>query len=104
MNIGRCLIVLSSYGIVEWAVIGYLIAVNFISFVMMGRDKRKAKRNQRRTPEKNLFVIALLGGSLGVFLAMRLYRHKTKHTSFLIGIPLLFVLNAAALYVFFVLR
>jgi len=70
-----------------------LIAINLFGLVLVGYDKKKAINNGWRIPEKNLFMIALLGGATGVFLGMKLFRHKTKHYSFIIGIPLLMGLN-----------
>ncbi len=59
----------------------------------MWYDKRQAKRNGWRVPESRLFLTALFGGAIGVFIGMRLFRHKTKHWSFQIGVPLLLLLN-----------
>ena len=56
-----------------------------------------------RVPEKNLFLIALLGGSPGEYLTMRLIRHKTQHRSFMVGLPIIFLAEAAAAAVFFLL-
>lgn len=75
----------------------YLLAVNAAAFLMMFLDKRFAVHGQWRIPEKTLFLLAALGGSLGGCLAMRLFRHKTRHRSFAIGFPLLLVVHAAAL-------
>ena len=58
---------------------------------MMLFDKRKAKRNRYRTRESSLFLISLFGGALGVFLGMHIFRHKTKHNSFVYGIPTLLI-------------
>lgn len=68
-------------------VIFYLIVLNLLGFFFMGSDKRKAQREQWRIPERNFFIIALLGGSLGCWLGMQTFRHKTKHHIFTIGIP-----------------
>jgi uncharacterized membrane protein YsdA (DUF1294 family) len=76
----------------------WLAAVNLTGFAWMGRDKSFAKRQARRIPEARLFGIAAFGGALGVWLGMRRFRHKTKHVSFVWGIPLLLVWNAAAVY------
>jgi len=76
----------------------YLILVNVVAFAMMGYDKGLAKAKRRRVPEKNLFVSALIGGALGAWIGMRKFRHKTKHASFVVGIPALFVLNAACVW------
>ncbi len=73
----------------------YLIAVNLIAFFAMRRDKRAAKAGALRTPEKTLFLLAILGGSLGAMLGMKVFHHKTKHKSFTIGMPLIFALQLA---------
>ena len=75
----------------------YLLAVNTAAFLMMFLDKRFAIHGQWRIPEKTLFLLAALGGSLGGCLAMRLFRHKTRHRSFVIGFPLLIFIHAAGL-------
>ncbi|MEO3943823.1 DUF1294 domain-containing protein [Gorillibacterium sp. CAU 1737] len=74
---------------------GYLVAINLFGFVLMGSDKARARRKKRRVPEARLFLTAFLGGALGVLLGMNRFRHKTLHTSFRVGIPLLLMLNAA---------
>ena len=73
----------------------YLAAVSLLLFVLMGADKRKAKRGARRVPEATLFVLAVLGGSLGGLLGMAAFHHKTLHKSFRIGFPVIFLLQAA---------
>ncbi|WP_145949622.1 DUF1294 domain-containing protein [Paenibacillus sp. Y412MC10] len=77
--------------------IAYIAAINLIGFLMMGYDKKQAIRGARRIPEKNLFFISFIGGALGSFLGMRKFRHKTKHQSFVIGIPFLIVVNVVVL-------
>ena len=62
----------------------------------MGIDKGKAKRHERRISEKALLTVAALGGSLGSFAGMSSFRHKTKHLKFMIGIPIIIVLQIAA--------
>ena len=73
----------------------YLAAVNLAAFAVFGVDKRRARRGLRRVPEKTLFLLALLGGAWGGWLGMRLFRHKTKHRSFVLGFPLLALLQLA---------
>ena len=73
----------------------YLAAVSLLLFVLMGADKRKAKRGARRVPEATLFFLAVLGGSLGGMLGMAVFRHKTLHAAFRIGFPVIFLLQAA---------
>lgn len=68
---------------------GYLILINLLAFALFGIDKGKARRKAWRIPEATLFLFAFLYGALGAFLGMRLFHHKTLHTKFRIGIPLL---------------
>jgi len=72
--------------------------MNLLLFAFMGADKRKAKRRARRIPEKMLFTLAALGGGAGGILGMLLFRHKTKHVSFILGFPALTALNVALAY------
>lgn len=65
----------------------YLCMMNLLAFILMGVDKRRAKRGAWRVPERTLFLSAILGGSIGGWLGMELFRHKTKHKSFTIGFP-----------------
>ena len=74
---------------------GYLILINAASFLLMLADKKKAKRNMWRIPEKVLLGTAVLGGSLGVLAGMYTFRHKTKHLKFTIGIPVILVSQIA---------
>ena len=75
------------------AAVVYLLAVNVFGFLLMGWDKGKAKKEQWRVPERRFFLGAFLGGSLGCWLGMQKFRHKTKHPLFVIGIPAIFVLQ-----------
>lgn len=84
-------------------IIIYFIGINFIGLVIMAIDKQKAKRHQWRIPEKKLFKVALIGGSIGVLLGMHLFRHKTKHWYFVIGIPVI-VLIQILLLLFFIFK
>lgn len=86
--------------IMEWTIL-YLTAVNLAAFLLFAADKKRAKEKKRRISEKTLFAISLLGGSLGGLLAMQIFRHKTKHLSFLVGIPACLIANAAALWLIF---
>ena len=74
----------------------YLLIVNLWGFLQMFIDKKKAERNYWRISEFSLFIPALLGGALGCILGMRLFRHKTKHLTFVIGMPLLLIIQVAA--------
>ena len=66
-----------------------LLALNLITFIIYGIDKRKAKKSRWRIPESSLILLALLGGSIGAWLGMKTWRHKTQHPKFYIGIPLI---------------
>ena len=74
----------------------YLILINLLGFVLYSVDKAKSKGKSRRIPERTLLWVARLGGGLGCWLGMMLFRHKTKHTRFMILVPLWTVLWAAA--------
>lgn len=78
----------------------WLIFINVVAYLVMSDDKRRARQRKERTPEKTLFLLAFIGGALGILIAMNTKRHKTKHMSFRIGIPLLLLLNAV-LYGYF---
>ncbi|MFC3749483.1 DUF1294 domain-containing protein [Paenibacillus sp. GCM10012306] len=78
----------------------WFVAINIIGYVVMSEDKNKARKRRDRVPEKTLFLLAAMGGALGVLIAMYRKRHKTRHMSFRIGIPLLLLLNAL-LYSYF---
>lgn len=67
----------------------YLLIVNALGFALMLMDKYKAKKNLWRIPEKAFFIIALAGGSLGCLGGMYAVRHKTKHLSFTLGMPVI---------------
>ena len=74
----------------------YLLAINLVLFAMMGIDKYKARKGLWRIPEKTLFIIAGLGGSIGGILGMKLFRHKTLHNSFRFGFPAILIAQLAA--------
>lgn len=81
--------------------VGYFLIINLIGFLTMGVDKRKAIKHTFRIPEATLFVLALIGGSLGTTLGMYVFRHKTRHWYFVYGMPAIFILQviiALALY------
>ncbi|MBQ3581076.1 MAG: DUF1294 domain-containing protein [Bacteroidales bacterium] len=75
----------------------YILLINLIAFVIFGIDKRKARKGQWRVPESTLFILAIIGGSIGALLGMLAFRHKTKHRKFTIGIPLILALQIALL-------
>ncbi|WP_064092576.1 DUF1294 domain-containing protein [Rossellomorea aquimaris] len=72
----------------------YFLILNIVGFMVMGKDKKKAIRNEYRIKETTLWAIALAGGSIGAYAGMRIYRHKTKHTLFRFGFPLLVMVHS----------
>ena len=74
-------------------IIIYFIIINCISFIIMGVDKYKARKRAWRIPESTLFVLALIGGSLGSIAGMHLFHHKTRHWYFLYGMPAILILQ-----------
>lgn len=77
----------------------YLITINALGFLLMRIDKQKAKKNAWRIPERVLMAVAAVGGSLGCLCGMYLFRHKTRHIKFSVGLPILFAVQAVLLYV-----
>lgn len=77
----------------------YLLVLTLLGFASMGIDKRKARKGLWRIPEKTLFLIAVLGGSIGSIAGMQIFRHKTKHTSFVVGMPLILIIQLLAVWV-----
>ncbi|MBO4832031.1 MAG: DUF1294 domain-containing protein [Oscillospiraceae bacterium] len=75
--------------------------MNVIAFLAAWSDKRRAVKGKRRIRERTLFLLAFLCGSVGLYAAMLLFRHKTKHLSFMIGVPLIFLCEAAAAWFLF---
>ena len=75
--------------------IGYLAMVNVVAFVTYGIDKLKARRNQWRIPESTLLLLAMIGGSIGAWIGLKVWRHKTLHKKFKYGIPLVIVVQIA---------
>ncbi|MBR3807381.1 MAG: DUF1294 domain-containing protein [Lachnospiraceae bacterium] len=75
----------------------YFVIMNIVGFAIMGIDKRKAIKRTFRIPEATLFIVALIGGSIGSILGMRVFRHKTRHWYFVIGMPAILILQIALL-------
>lgn len=71
----------------------YLLLINIVAFITYGIDKWKAKKHRWRIPESTLILLAALGGSVGAWIAMRTFRHKTKHALFYIGVPAILILE-----------
>lgn len=79
----------------------YLAAVSSIAVIMTVHDKSAAKRHRRRVPERTLFAAAALGGSAAMLITMVLIRHKTKHKRFMMGLPIIILLQTALAMVTF---
>ena len=78
----------------------YLLIINALGFLLMLIDKYKARKNLWRIPEKTLLGVALMGGSIGSFAGMQIFRHKTKHPRFYIGIPVIMAVQLIAVAYF----
>lgn len=79
----------------------YLIAINIATFFAYGIDKWKARRSKWRIPESTLLTLAVLGGSIGAFIGMRTWHHKTMHNKFKYGVPLIINLQVVlAVYIY----
>jgi len=78
----------------------YLAGVNILGFFLMGVDKWKARKRAWRIPEATLFFVAVIGGSFGSIIGMQVFRHKTKHWLFLIGMPAILVLQIVLIFFF----
>jgi uncharacterized membrane protein YsdA (DUF1294 family) len=72
-----------------------LLALNLLTFIIYGIDKFKAKKSKWRIPESTLLLLALIGGSIGAWLGIKVWRHKTLHKKFYIGIPLIIITQVA---------
>lgn len=81
----------------------YLIIINIIGFVLFGIDKKRAIENKYRIPEATLLGVAIIGGSIGSILGMRIFHHKTLHKKFSVGLPVILVLQIIALEYFRIL-
>ena len=76
-------------------ILAYLVIMNIVGVAVMGIDKSKAKRGAWRIKEVTLFLVSLIGGSIGTWAGMYIFRHKTKHIYFVIGMPLILILHIA---------
>lgn len=73
----------------------YVLILNFVTMLVYGIDKFMAKKGKWRIPESTLLLLAVWGGSIGAWLGMRVWRHKTQHKKFKYGIPVIFILQVA---------
>lgn len=74
----------------------YLLCMNLTGLLVMWTDKKRARKNAWRIPEKTLFLVSLLGGSIGTWAGMYLFRHKTRHWYFVVGMPFILLLQCIA--------
>ena len=74
---------------------GILLTLNLLTFIIYGIDKFKAKKSKWRIPESTLLLLAVFGGSIGAWLGLQVWRHKTQHKKFYIGIPLMIITQVA---------
>jgi uncharacterized membrane protein YsdA (DUF1294 family) len=81
----------------------YLVLINVVTFLLYGIDKDRARKDQWRIPESRLILFAALGGSIGAFLGMHVWHHKTNHAKFTIGVPVIFLLQCLLLFSLFIL-
>ena len=73
----------------------YLLAINVVTFIVYGIDKYKAKKAKWRIPEATLLLLAVLGGSIGAWMGMKVWHHKTMHKKFKYGIPVILLIQIA---------
>ena len=85
-----------SYKVLMWSVV-YLLGLNIYTMILMWFDKRSAQNGKWRIAEKQLAILSLLGGSVGTLVGMVMFRHKTKHKSFYIGLPLVLLIQSVGL-------
>ncbi len=78
-------------------IIIYFIILNILGFALMGIDKRKAIKHLWRIPESVLFIVAIIGGSIGSILGMQVFRHKTRTWNFVYGMPAILIIQVILL-------
>ena len=83
--------------------IAYIAIISLVSVIVCIYDKKISKKNrvELRTPEKSLLILSALGGSVAMFITMLIIRHKTKHFKFMVGIPVIMIIQAVAVWALF---
>ena len=83
--------------------IAYIAIISIVSVIVCIYDKKISKKNrvELRTPEKSLLILSALGGSVAMFITMLIIRHKTKHFKFMVGIPVIMIIQAVAVWALF---
>ena len=79
--------------VMENALLYYIIVVNIVTFLVYGIDKWKAKQGSWRISEATLLILAVIGGSIGALLGMKVWRHKTQHKKFKYGVPAILIIQ-----------
>lgn len=82
------------------ALICYIVVINLVSFMMFGIDKYKARRGQWRISEATLLAVAAIGGSIGAGMGMKVWHHKTLHSKFRYGVPIILLVHIALMAYF----
>ena len=77
----------------------YILLINVVTFFTFGVDKKRAFKDKRRIPEKVLMQMAVFGGSVGAYAGMQYFRHKTHKSTFYLGVPFIFLIEAAAIFI-----
>ena len=80
----------------------YLAIINAFSYLLMLVDKVKARKKRRRIPERTLLLVCAIGGSIGGMIGMKLFRHKTLHPQFTMGIPVILAVQVSLFILFFI--
>ena len=81
------------------ALLYYLIVINVVTFLIYGIDKWNAKQGSWRISEASLLILAVIGGSIGALLGMKIWHHKTMHKKFKYGLPLILLAQIALIYI-----
>ncbi|MFJ7827021.1 DUF1294 domain-containing protein [Psychrobacillus sp. NPDC096623] len=76
----------------------FILIMSIIAFVLMGYDKSQARKQGQRISEKTLWTLAVVGGGIGAYIGMQMFRHKTKHTNFRVGFLMLMILYAFLIF------
>lgn len=80
------------------AIVYFLVSINILAFIVYGIDKWRAAHDRWRIPEATLLGIAVIGGSIGALLGMKVWHHKTKHKKFVFGLPAILIIQLIILY------
>lgn len=76
----------------------YFLIINVIGFLLMFIDKKRSINREWRIRERTLFIISIIGGAIGSYLGMKIFRHKTKHLKFTLGVPLIIIIQGYLIF------